>query len=160
MAVINVTDGSQCILAIGNTSITGSIGGANSLDVPFIQDVTVNASTGVTRYKVLDSASEKAFTTPSTNQLTLNALVDEATFFGDGANADNAVARDGLFGVSNSKTKVFFEVSFNGDTGGTSRTMSGEGFVSGLAPTVSMDQAVWITPVTIEVDGDLTAGTV
>jgi len=116
MAVINVTNGSSCILAIGNTSVTGSIGGANSLEVPFVQDVTVNASTGVTRYKVLDSASEKAFTTPSTNQITLNVLVDEDTFFGDQANTDNAVAANGLFGVSNSKTKVFFEVGFEGST--------------------------------------------
>lgn len=159
MAVINVTNGSSCILAIGNTLTTGSIGGTNSLDVPFVQDVTVNASTGVTRYKTLDSASEKAFTTPSTNQITLNVLVDEETFFGDAANADNAVARDGLFGVSNTKTKVYFEVGFEGSTAGD-RTISGEGFISGLAPTVSMDQAVWITPVTIEVDGNLTAGTV
>lgn len=159
MAVINVTNGSSCILAIGNTSVNGSIGGANSLEVPFVQDITVNASTGVTRYKVLDSASEKAFTTPSTNQVTLNVLVDEDTFFGDGANADNSVVRNGLFGESNSKTKVFFEVGFEGSTSGD-KTISGEGFISGLAPTVSMDQAVWITPITIEVDGDLTAGTV
>jgi len=159
-AVINVTDGSQAIIAIGNSSVTGSIGGAGSLEIPFVQDITVNASTGVTRYKVLDSSSEKAFTTPSTNQITLNCLVDEATFFGNAGGTANKVTNDGLFGVSNDKTLLYFEVSFNGDTGGTSKTISGQGYLSGLAPSVSMDQAVWITPVTIEVDGDLTAGTV
>jgi len=34
--------------------------------------------------------------------------------------------------------------------------MSGSGFVSGLAPTVNMDSPVWVTPIAIEVDGDLT----
>lgn len=159
MAVINVTSGSQAIIAIGNSAVTGSIGGSGALLIPFMQDVTVNATTGVTRYKVLDSASEKAFTTPSTNQVTLNVLVDEDVFFGDGANTTNAVAADGLFGVSNSKTKVYFEVGFEGDGSG-GKTISGEGYISGLAPTVSMDQAVWITPITIEVDGDLTAGSI
>ena len=159
MAVINVTDGSSCILAIGNTSVNGAIGGVDALEIPFINDITVNASTGVTRYKVLNSASEKAFTTPSTNQITLNCLVDEAVFFGNAGGTTNKVTNDGLFGASNDKTEVHFELSFEGSTAGD-KTISGIGYISGLAPTVSMEQAVWQTPVTIECDGNLTAGTI
>lgn len=159
MAVINVTDGSSCILAIGNTAVNGAIGGVDALQVPFINDITVNASTGVTRYKVLDSSSEKAFTTPSTNQITLNCLVDEDVFFGNAGGTGNKVVNDGLFGASNDKTLVYFEVGFEGSTAGD-KTISGQGYISGLAPTVSMEQAVWQTPVTLEVDGNLTAGSI
>jgi len=64
-----------------------------------------------------------------------------------------------LFGVSKNKTKVFFNVYLDGTDAG-SRFISGSGFVAGLAPTVNMDSPVWVTPVTIEVDGDLTEHTV
>lgn len=158
MSVINVTAGSQAILSLGNTSTIAEPDNAAALQIPFMQDITINASTGVTRYKVLDSSSEKAFTTPSTNQITLNALVDDDVFFGNAGVTDNSIATNGLFATSNAKTKVFFSVAFEGaDTSDV--YLEGEGFISGLAPTASMDQAVWITPITIEVDGDLQKGT-
>jgi hypothetical protein len=158
MAVMNVTAGQKAILTLGNTAPLAVPGVGNGLEVPFMQDITVNASTGVVRYKTLDSSSEKAFTTPSTNQISLNCLVDEGVFFG-AANTANKIINDGLFGSQNSKTTVFFSVAFEG-SGSGSTYLSGSGFLSGLAPTASQDAAVFITPVTIEVDGDLTKNTV
>jgi len=159
MAVMNVTAGNKAVLTLSNVSLAGANpGAANGLEVPFMQDITVNASTGVVRYKTLDSSSEKAFTTPSTNQISLNCLVDEDVFFGT-ANTDNSVVNDGLFGTQNNKTTVFFSVAFEG-TGSGSTFIKGQGFISGLAPTASQDAAVFITPMTIEVDGDLTKDTV
>jgi hypothetical protein len=63
----------------------------------------------------------------------------------------------GIFGLSKSKTLVEFEL-FMGktDTGGTGKTLSGKGYVTGLAPTVSADSPVWVTPITITVTGDYT----
>ena len=69
MAVMNVTAGQKAVLTLGNTAPLAVPGVSNGLEVPFMQDITVNASTGVVRYKTLDSSSEKAFTTPSTNQI-------------------------------------------------------------------------------------------
>ena len=158
MAVMNVTAGQKAVLTLGNTAPLAVPGVANGMEVPFMQDITVNASTGVVRYKTLDSSSEKAFTTPSTNQISLNCLVDEDVFFG-ASNTTNKVANDGLFGSQNDKTTVFFSVAFEG-TGSGSTYLKGSGFLSGLAPTASQDAAVFITPVTIEVDGDLTKATV
>lgn len=155
---MNVTAGQKAVLTLGNTAPLAVPGVSNGLEVPFMQDITVNASTGVVRYKTLDSSSEKAFTTPSTNQISLNCLVDEAVFFG-AANSSNKVANDGLFGAQNNKDTVFFSVAFEG-TGSGSTYLKGQGFLSGLAPTASQDAAVFITPVTIEVDGDLTKDTV
>ena len=158
MAVMNVTAGQKAVLTLGNTSVLAAPGTAGGLEVPFMQDITVNASTGVVRYKTLDSSSEKAFTTPSTNQISLNCLVDEDVFFG-AANTTNSIANDGLFGSQNSKSTVHFSVAFEG-TGSGSTYLKGQGFLSGLAPTASQDAAVFITPVTIEVDGDLSKDTV
>jgi len=160
MAVINVTPGSEAILSLSNVNLASAEpGAANALVVPYMQDITINASTGVTRYKVLDSSSEKAFTTPSTNQITLNVLVDDTVMFGDGIDTVNSVTANGLFGTQNSKTLVYFSVAFNGTDSG-SDFVKGQGYISGLAPTASMDAAVWLSPVTIEVDGDLTKDTV
>jgi len=156
--VINVTAGSQAILFLGSSTATATPGDADELKIPFMQDITVNASTGVTRYKVLDSASEKAFTTPSTNQISVNALVDSESMWGAGTGA-NTVKTAGLFDTSNSKTKVYFTVVFEGADSSETK-LTGEGFISGLAPTASMDQAVWISPITIEVDGNFTKGTI
>jgi len=156
MAVVNLTSGSQAILSISNTSLAlAEPDSANALVVPFMQDITVNASTGVTRYKVLDSSSEKAFTTPSTNQITLNVLVDDQVFFGNVAGTkNNSVETNGLFKTQNDKTRIYFSVAFNGSATGDD-FLKGEGFISGLSPTASMDGAVWLSPVTIEVDGNL-----
>jgi len=60
-------------------------------------------------------------------------------------------ARSGIFGLSKDKTLVDFDL-FIGD----GVTISGEGYVTGLSPTVSADSPVWVSPLTITVDGDYT----
>jgi hypothetical protein len=158
MAVINVSAGSEAVLEL---SPVGDIDTpANVLTVPQMQDITINNSTGVFRFKTLDNTAESAVTTPATNQLSLNVVVDEDSFFGNATlTANGAVIETGLFGVSTSKTKVTFRAYFNGTDSG-SKYLEGAGFISGLSPTVNMDAPVWISPVTIEVDGDYTEGEV
>jgi len=157
MAVINVSAGSEAVLEL---SPVGDIDTpANVLTVPQMQDITINNSTGVFRFKTLDNTAESAVTTPATNQLSLNVVVDEDSFFGNATlTANGAVIETGLFGVSTSKTKVTFRAYFNGTDSG-SKYLEGAGFISGLSPTVNMDAPVWISPVTIEVDGDFAEGT-
>tara|TARA_R100001463_G_scaffold80442_1_gene134913 strand:+ start:130 stop:612 length:483 start_codon:yes stop_codon:yes gene_type:complete len=156
---INVSAGSQAIIALGNVNSQADItGGNNAMVLPYLQDITVNNSTGVFRWKTLDSTAENAATTPATNSISMNIVVDETTFFGS-SNTDNSVVADGIFGTSKNKTRVHFEIGLEGADSGDV-TLSGSGFISGLAPTVNMDAPVWVTPITIEVDGDYTAGTV
>jgi hypothetical protein len=156
---INVSAGSEAVLHLAATSADEANVAANALVLPYMQDITVNNSTGVFRWKTLDSTAENAATTPATNQLSLNCVVDADAFFGTGTPADDDAKENGLFGVSKNKTRVYFNVYFDG-TDSSSRFLSGSGFVSGLAPTVNMDAPVWVTPVTIEVDGDFTEHTV
>ena len=155
MAVINVSAGSEAVLHLSATSAAEANVSANALVVPQMQDITVNNTVGVFRFKTLDNTAESAVTTPATNQISLNAVVDANAFFGTGAGSIDTVIDTGLFGCSKNKTKVFFEVAFDGRDSG-SKYFKGSGFISGLAPTVNMDSPVWITPVTIEVDGDFT----
>lgn len=157
--VINVSAGNEAVLVLADSEANANIdaGATTGLVVPYMQDVTINNSTGVFRWKTLDNTAENAVTTPSTNQLSLNIVVDSDSFFGDGLGGD-AVKDAGIFGSSQAKTKVFFEIGFEGrDTG--SKILKGSGYISGLAPTVNMDAPVWVTPVTIEVDGDYTEDT-
>jgi hypothetical protein len=159
MAYINVSAANEAVLVLGASAANANFTANAGLVVPFMQDITINNTTGVFRFKTLDSTAESAVTTPATNQISINVIVDDAAFFGVGnANVD-AVVDTGLFGVSKNKTRVFFRAFFNG-TDSTSKFLSGSGFISGLAPTVNPDSPLWITPVTIEVDGDYTVGTV
>jgi hypothetical protein len=59
--------------------------------------------------------------------------------------------------MSNDKTLVNFSL-YLGDTSASAegKTISGEGYITGLAPTVSADSPVWISPITITVDGSYT----
>lgn len=152
--VINVTSGSQAILVLGNTAPLAVPGAAGSLEVPLVQDLTLSTSPGTVRYSTLDSTASSAFTTVVENEVTFNMLVDDDAFFGL-SNATNAVANDGLWTTSNSKTEIFFSVAFEG-TETDDYYLTGKGFISGLSPSASIDQAVWISPGSIVVNGDLT----
>jgi hypothetical protein len=161
MAYINTAAGGEAVLQLYNISgaaDTFDVVAANVITVPFMQDITVNNSTGTFRFKTLASGSESVVTTPATNQLSLNAIVDDTVFFGNASGAGGVVV-NGVLGTSKNKTKIGFRAYFDGiDTG--SRYMEGVGFISGLAPTVNPDSPLWITPVSVEVDGDFTSAVV
>ena len=156
--VINVTSSNQAILTLGNTAPLAVPGATNGLVIPLVQDVTVSASPGTVRYSTLDSTSSSAFTTTNENEISFNMLLDDDVFFGL-TNTDNEVANVGLLSTSIAKTEIFFSVAFEGTDSGD-YYVSGKGFIGGLAPTASMDQAVWISPGTIIVNGELTKSTV
>lgn len=159
MAVINVTSGSQAILTLGNTAVMAAPGGADGLVVPTVQDITVGATTGTTRYSTLDSPSSSAFTTVNENTISLNMLIDGDAFFGNAALTANPVATNGLLKTSIDKTEIEFSVAFEGSDSGD-YYVHGKGFLTGLTPTASIDQAVWISPMEIVVNGELTRTTV
>ena len=155
MAVINVTSGSQAVLTLGTTDAMSLPGGTNGVIIPLMQDVTVSATTGSVRYSVLSSPSSSAFTTVNENSVTLNMLLDGAVFFGDGTST-NTITNKGLLETSIDKTEIFWSVAFNeGNTTGE-YYVKGKGFLTGLTPTSSMDAAIWISPMEIVVNGEIT----
>jgi hypothetical protein len=160
MAVINVTAGAQAILTLGNTEALSLPGATNGMVIPFMQDVTVNATPGTVRYSTLDSSSSSAFTTVNENSISGNMLIDEETFFGlASAGNTNLTADSGLFDTSKNKVETFFTVAFEGADGGD-YYIKGKGFIGGIAASASIDQAVWISPLEITVNGELSKATV
>jgi hypothetical protein len=126
---------------------------SNVMTLPALQDITVNAQPGTFEWQQLDSLSSNVVTTPSTNSLSLNAVLDPTTFFtGEGSTA-------GIFDITNAKTKVYFRMYWQGSTSGD-RYIEGEGYLSGLSPTVSATAPVWVSPLEILVSGDYTSGTI
>jgi hypothetical protein len=124
---------------------------ANVMTVPALQDVTVNATPGLFRWKQLDALSEYVVTTPSTNSVALTIVLDDTTFF-TGANST-----PGLFTITNNKTLTYFRLYWKGSDSGD-RYVEGEGYLTALAPTVTPDAPVWTTPLTIEVVGNFVTG--
>jgi len=145
--------GVQATLSISIASNASDTG----LSVPALQDVTINNANDVFTWTQLDSGSKQQIATTATNSLGMNLVLEQTSFFGDSTATSGTAAYSGVFGLSKNKTKVAFDL-YLGDTdgGATGKTISGEGYVTGLAPTVSADAPVWVSPITITVDGDYT----
>ena len=154
MAYIYPAPGNATSQVTLNLKLTGDTIG---LDVPALQDVTLNASNDVFTWTTLDSASKQQVATTATNSLSMNIVLDQLTFFGDSTATSEDAQTAGIFGLSNDKNLVDFEL-FMGDEsdGSTGKTISGKGYITGLAPTVSADSPVWVSPITITVTGDYT----
>ena len=129
------------------------------LAMPALQDITINNSNDVFTWTQLDSSSKLQVATTATNSLSMNCVLEEDTFFGTTANAasNTSAAAQGIFQLSKNKTLVGFSL-YMGDTSGgaTGPTLTGNAYVTGLAPTVSADSPVWVSPITLTVTGDYT----
>lgn len=159
MAVINVSQSTtEATVVIGDAG-ANLAAAANTITLANLQDITVTNNQGSFRYQTLDSQSEAVVLTVATNSIGLNLVVDETQFFGDGADA-SPIINKGLFGTSNDKTSIDFRVYFEGTSVSGNKYIEGSGFITGLAPTVNPGAPLWVTPVTIEVNGDLTEGDV
>lgn len=133
-----------------NGSDTGTV-------IPALQDITLNAANDVFTWTQLDETAKLQIATTSTNSISGNLVLDQTTFFGTGGGSIDTVAEYGVFGLSVNKVKVDFDL-YLGDTdaGGAGKTISGSGYITGLAPTVSADSPVWVSPFTITVTGEYT----
>ncbi len=121
--------------------------------VPGLQDVTVNNANGSFRWKQLDQSGENVITTNATNSLSGNFVLDPLTFWGDSSKTAGEANYEGIFKLSNDRTEVAFLIAPSGVTDGNVLLM-GTGFISALAPTVSADSPIFVSPITIEVNGD------
>ena len=125
-------------------------GVAGDLVVPSLQDVTISNANDVFTWSQLNESAKLQLATTSTNSISTNLVVEELTFFGDALATTDSAANLGLLGLSVNKTKCNVELTMG------SKTVTCVGYVTGLAPTVSADAPVWVTPVTITVSGEYT----
>lgn len=157
MAYIYPAPGATGDLAITITTNSGT--DTLGLTLAAVQDITINAANDVFTWTQLDQASKLQIATTATNSIGMNIVLDQVTFFGTTVAGEDAQTA-GVFGLSNDKTKIDFEI-YLGDrsdnqSGSSGKTLSGSGYITGLAPTVSADAPVWVSPITITVDGDYT----
>lgn len=146
--------GVEATLTIHHTS---KVADATGLVVPSLQDITVNAANDVFTWTQLDEGSKKQIATTSTNSLSMNLVLNQTTFFGTVGSGGTTAAESGVFGLSTDKTIVEFDLYLGDESdGSTGKTVNGLGYVTGLAPTVSADSPVWVSPITITVTGDYT----
>jgi hypothetical protein len=140
-------------VASSDSDITQGVG---ALSIPALQDMTINAANDVFTWSQLDSTAKKQVATTSTNSISMNVVVDTATFFGTtvGAAISGTIAEQGLFGCSRNKTLINFIIRVENSTVDT--FIKGVGYITGLAPTVTADSPVWVSPVTITVSGEYT----
>lgn len=135
-----------------------------TLLMPALQDITVTNNANTFRWRELGALSEKVVTTVATNSIAGNFVLDPDTFFGTGSGVE--ATGKGLFNMSNDKQLIYFLVTFDGYDSATpglndgSRYIGGQGYITNIAPSVSADSPVWVSPFTIEVTGDFTVGTV
>jgi hypothetical protein len=120
------------------------------LAVPTLQDVTINNANDVFTWSQLNESAKLQVATTATNSISSTIVVEADTFFGLSSAEANSAARLGLIGLSRNKTEVTFTIAIG------AKTLSGRGYVTGLAPTTSADAPVWTTPITITVSGEYT----
>lgn len=157
MARITVnTTGTQPVIEV-STDVANVANSA--LSIICLQDVTITNSTGIYSYTDFCNTDIQKLTTPADNEISTNIVIDDEVWFGNASAGNTTAAYFGVSNLSINKTPVSFKVYWNGTANGAYYT-EGVGFISSLAATVSPEAPVWVSPVTIAVDGSMTNGTV
>jgi len=157
MARITVnTTGTQPILLVSANIANVE---ANALSVTCLQDITVTNSTGIYSYTDFCSGDMNKITTPADNEVSTNMVLDGTVYFGNAAATANTAPFYGVAGLSENKVNIAWKLYLNGNANGAFY-YTGTGYVSSLAPTVAPENPVWISPMSIAVDGAITSGIV
>ena len=155
--LLSTTVGNATQLAAGNITTTGS------LNVGCLQDITITSSTGIFSWVDFCSIDTNKVTTPADNEISTNIVIDDVKYFGANVTAGGTAANIGINGLSQNKVEIQFKLIWNSaNTSGNVANAyftSGVGYISSLAPTVSPDAPVWVSPLTIAVDGTMYSGT-
>lgn len=161
-AIILTTDVANSTDANGIPLANGFLGG-NLLSVTCLQDVTITNSTGIFSWTDFCSASINKVTTPSDNEVSTNVVIDPTGWFGNSGATANSAPFYGVSGLSENRVEVSFRVQLNDTTAANAVANGtyyycGKGYISSLAPTVSPDAPVWVSPLSIAVNGEMVSG--
>jgi hypothetical protein len=158
MARITVnTTGTQPTLLVSTDLISNSANWgniANTLSVTCLQDITITNSTGIFTWTDFCSIDSNKITTPADNEISTNIVIDDVGFFGNGSATANSATYYGVSGLSINKVPVQFKLVLNGGNATSNAYYyAGQGYISSLAPTVSPEAPVWVSPMTLAVNG-------
>jgi len=138
-----------------------SNGADTGLQIPALQDITLEAANDVFSFSSLESNAVTQVATVSSNSVSGNIVLDSVKFFGTDQGtytSSNTGAAYGIFGLSSGKVRVTFDLFMGEDTGSGADqpTVSGSGYITGLSPNISADSPVWVSSFSIVGDADLT----
>jgi hypothetical protein len=158
MARITVnTTGTQPTLLVSTDLISNSANWgniANTLSVTCLQDITITNSTGIFTWTDFCSIDSNKITTPADNEISTNIVIDDVGFFGNASATANSATYYGVSGLSINKVPVQFKLVLNGGNATSNAYYyAGQGYISSLAPTVSPEAPVWVSPMTLAVNG-------
>lgn len=150
------TTGTQPTLYVSTD--TANVANA-ALSVICLQDITITNSTGIFSWTDFCSIDTNKVTTPADNEITTNVVLDAENWFGNASAGNTTAAYNGVSGLSINKIPVSFQIVMNGNNSANGAFYyEGTGYISALAPTVSPEAPVWVSPLTIAVDGAFTTG--
>jgi hypothetical protein len=150
------TTGTQPTLYVSTD--TANVANA-ALSVICLQDITITNSTGIFSWTDFCSIDTNKVTTPADNEITTNVVLDAENWFGNASAGNTTAEYNGVSGLSINKIPVSFQIVMNGNnTANSAFYYEGVGYISALAPTVSPEAPVWVSPLTIAVDGAFTTG--
>jgi hypothetical protein len=160
MARITVnTTGTQPTLLISTDLISNSANWgniANALSVTCLQDVTITNSTGIFSWTDFCSIDTNKVTTPADNEIATNIVIDDVGFFGNSSAGNTTATFYGVSGISENKIPVQFKLVMNGaNSTANAYYYAGQAYISALALTVSPEAPVWVSPMTLAVDGSM-----
>jgi hypothetical protein len=145
-------------------AFTGNAGASwlsttDALDVTCLQDITITNSTGVFTWTDFCQLDMQKITTPADNSIETNIVIDDDGFFGTVGPSGTDAGELGVNGISSGKYEVQFVVCMDGNiTTANTRYYQGTGYITSIAPTVSPDAPVWVSPMSIAVTGDFDTG--
>jgi len=157
MAYITVNETGTFPAIILSTDIANSNVGATG-------NGFVANSTGIFSWTDFCSASINKVTTPSDNEISTNIVLDDVGFFGESTAGNTTAQYYGVSGLSQNRVEVAFRVQMNNSSNvgnaapANTFIYHGVGYISGVAPTASPDAPVWVSPLTIAVNGDMGSG--
>ena len=142
------------------TGSVATVSGFDFLDVVCLQDITITNSTGVFSWTDFCSTDMNKITTPADNSIETNMVIEDTEFFGTLTTGQSTAPEWGVNGLSSNKVEVQFVVVMDGDINTTGKLYyQGTGYITSIAPTVSPDAPVWVSPMSIAVTGQFDNGT-
>jgi len=142
------------------TGSVATVSGFDFLDVECLQDITITNSTGVFSWTDFCSTDMNKITTPADNSIETNMVIEDTEFFGTLTSGQSTAPEWGVNGLSANKVEVQFVVVMDGEIDVTGKYYyQGLGYITSIAPTVSPEAPIWVSPMTIAVDGILSQGT-
>jgi hypothetical protein len=173
MARITTNTGSTQPLIKISTAVNAATGvitwvDANDIFVPCVQDITITNSTGVFAYTAFQcqGGDTRKLTTPADNSISTNVVLDDTTWFGNSYGTSgpvyvaNQAITAGLQFIADQNLLIGVRIYWDDADGVGSGKKYREciGYLTEVAPTVSPEAPVWVSPLSIAVDGSFSDG--